>query len=180
MADLIVFDIDGVLIDSSSLDDRLPDGPKHDGGTQEIYEDWQQAAIAAGTDLPPMPEAHAHVESILRASPHDNVLLLTSRRHSLLDATREWFAHHMPDLKGYPISMRPEYDKRPGAQSKADRLNAFLAKQGLDPISPVFIVDDDPNVAQYLNPFDKFLHLPDGWTGQWRLHGRIEFEWLWG
>jgi hypothetical protein len=122
---IAVIDIDGVVADVRHRLHHISRRPK----------DWD-AFFAAATHDPPHPEGLGVVRTI--AEGHE-IVYVTGRPERTRGATVEWLDRH--GIGGHRLVMRPEGDRRPAAQVKA-QLVARLARGRRIGI----VVDDDAQV----------------------------------
>jgi uncharacterized HAD superfamily protein len=146
---LAVFDIDGVVADVRHRLHHLNKRPK----------DWARFFAAAGRD-PVLAEGIA----LAREYAESHVLVwLTGRPEHLRELTADWLAKQ--DLPSELLFMRPEGDRRPAKDFKANQLRLLAAESTVD-----LVVDDDPEVLTRIRragftvrradwaPYSKTLH----------------------
>lgn len=124
---IAVFDIDGVLADATHRQHFVESRPK----------DWDAFFAAVGED-PVIDEGRSLMQ---RAALEHEIVLLSGRPERTRADTLAWLeAHGM----GRPrLILRPDHDRRPAADLKADLLRGLSAPEAV-----AVVVDDDDSVVE--------------------------------
>jgi len=156
---LVIFDIDGVIADSSHRQHLIPD----DYGVTENWGEWNKHAML---DSVISPMCNLARTLLLRSSLQ--VLFLTARCESGKNETMHWLRNAIhPAINCSSVIMREDGDSRPAYEIKAEK--CLNIRESGDEIVTIF--EDDPqNVAvlQSLNfpavllvpPLTDTSHLP--------------------
>ena len=130
MAGVAVFDIDGVLADVRHRLHHVERRPR----------DWD-AFFAAAPEDPVLAEGRRAVDQARESG--CTIAYLTGRPERCRADTARWLARH-----GFPagdLLMRPDHDRRPARDFKAEALGALADRSSLERF-----VDDDPQVVDAL------------------------------
>jgi phosphoglycolate phosphatase-like HAD superfamily hydrolase len=129
MKQLAVFDVDGVVADVRHRLRHIANRPKN----------WAAFFAAADRD----PALADGVELVHEFARDHDLVWLTGRPERLRVVTERWFARH--DLPAGRLLMRPDDDRRPARDYKADRLRRLAADATI-----AVVIDDDPDVVRRL------------------------------
>lgn len=161
---IVVFDIDGVLCDSSAGFELVP---KDGAAPEREFAAWADF-INSTPDLPVVAGAVEAVSSLLfYATPDVEFCFLTSRNLAQSEATAQWLYEHFPGLyyraQG-SIWFRPR-EHETGWTGTASKLERLSSLQAYHPSRPFVLFDDDPGMGEFARPIlDTFVHIPRaGW-----------------
>lgn len=145
----IVFDMDGTLVDVSSIRHHVEGGP--DNGYRKNFDAFHNDAVNC-------PEFEWVVRAAREASEMGyRVIQVTARSERYRPSTSWWIAEHRVPSDG--LYMRSERDYRPDYEVKKDILDRLLHKYDI-----VKAYDDNPSIVKLWNEYKIPCIVVPGWT----------------
>ncbi len=145
----IVFDMDGTLVDVSSIRHHVIGGPEN--GYRKDFDAFHNDAV----NCPAIPWVlNAAVDA--RGMGY-RVLQVTARSERYRPSTSWWIAEHFCPSDG--LFMRPDRDYRPDYEVKRDILDRLLLRYDI-----IQAYDDNPNVVRLWSEYDIPCVVVPGWV----------------
>lgn len=142
----IVFDMDGTLVDVSSIKHLAEGGFKNNN-----FDDFHQASITC----PPIPWVLEHAQEA--AKQKYRVIQLTARQEKYRSSTSQWLTEH--GVPSDAIYMRSNGDFRPDYDVKKDLLTHLFQTYNI-----VKAFDDNPSIVRLWGEYQIPCIVVPGWN----------------